>query len=44
VLSNVVSPSSRNNELNVSAVTNFEIQRDALEQFVGANRQRFSVA
>ena len=30
------------NELNVSAVTKyFEIQREALEQFVGANRQRF---
>jgi len=31
------------NELNVSAVTKyFEIQRDAMEQFVGANRQRFA--
>jgi Phasin protein len=31
------------NELNVNAVTKyFEIQRDALEQYVGANRQRFA--
>jgi len=30
------------NELNVNAVSKyFEIQRDAVEQFVGANRQRF---
>ncbi|MGH8597487.1 MAG: phasin family protein [Gammaproteobacteria bacterium] len=30
------------NELNVNAVTKyFEIQREALEQYVGANRQRF---
>jgi len=31
------------NELNVNAFTKyFEIQREALEQFVGANRQRFT--
>jgi hypothetical protein len=31
------------NELNVKAVTKyFEIQREAIEQFVGANRARFS--
>jgi Phasin protein len=31
------------NELNVNAVSKyFEIQREALEQFVGANRQRFA--
>jgi hypothetical protein len=31
------------NEMNVNAVTKyFEIQREAVEQFVGANRARFS--